>query len=37
VGEAIERHMDSRRLETMRMVEREERDGIRALFGEAPC
>ncbi|MBA2692324.1 MAG: hypothetical protein H0U65_07510 [Rubrobacter sp.] len=35
VGEAIERHMDSRRLEVMRMIEREERDGIRALFGGA--
>ncbi len=32
---AIEQHMDPRRLETMRMVEREERDGIRKLFGSA--
>lgn len=35
VRAAIERHMDPRRLETMRMVESEERDGIRALFGGA--
>lgn len=35
VRSAIERHMDPRRLEMMRMVEREERDGIRAIFGGA--
>lgn len=32
---AIERHMDPRRLELLRMVEQEEREGIRALFGGA--
>ena len=35
VGEAIERHMDSRRLDFLRMVEKEEREGIRALLGGA--
>jgi GNAT superfamily N-acetyltransferase len=35
VGEAIERHMDPRRLAFLRMVEQEERDGIRALLGAA--
>lgn len=35
VSEAIEQHMDPRRLSTLRMIEREERDGIRALFGGA--
>jgi hypothetical protein len=33
VRDAIERHMDPRRLELLRMVEQEEREGIRALFG----
>ena len=33
VREAIERHMDPRRLALLRMVEHEEREGIRALFG----
>lgn len=33
VREAIEQHMDPRRLSTLRMIEREERDGIRKLFG----
>jgi hypothetical protein len=35
VKEAIERHMDPRRLAFLRMVEQEERDGIRALLGGA--
>jgi hypothetical protein len=35
VREAIEQHMDPRRLSTLRMIEREERDGIRKLFGGA--
>jgi 5S rRNA maturation endonuclease (ribonuclease M5) len=35
VRDAIERHMDPRRLELLRMVEQEEREGIRALFGGA--
>ena len=35
VREAIERHMDPRRLAFLRMVEEEERDGIRALLGGA--
>jgi GNAT superfamily N-acetyltransferase len=35
VGEAIERHMDPRRLAFLRMVEQEERDGIKALLGAA--
>jgi GNAT superfamily N-acetyltransferase len=35
VGEAIERHMDPRRLAFLRMVEQEERNGIRALLGAA--
>jgi hypothetical protein len=35
VREAIERHMDPRRLAFLRMVEQEERDGIRALLGGA--
>ncbi len=35
VRDAIERHMDQRRLSTLRMVEREERNGIRSLFGGA--
>lgn len=35
VRETIERHMDPRRLSTLRMIEREERDGIRNLFGGA--
>jgi len=33
VREAIERHMDPRRLAVLRMVEQEERDGIRELLG----
>ena len=33
VRAAIERHMDSRRLALLRMVEEQERDGIRALLG----
>ena len=33
VRDAIERHMDPRRLELLRMVEQEERAGIRVLFG----
>ena len=35
VREAIERHMDPRRLAFLRMVEQEEREGIRALLGGA--
>ena len=35
VREAIEQHMDPRRLSMLRMIEREERDGIRKLFGGA--
>ena len=35
VRDAIERHMDPQRLELLRMVEQEEREGIRALFGGA--
>jgi hypothetical protein len=35
VSEAIERHMDPRRLAFLQMVEEEERDGIRALLGGA--
>ena len=35
VREAIEQHMDPRRLSTLRMIEREERDGLRKLFGGA--
>jgi hypothetical protein len=35
VREAIERHMDPRRPAFLRMVEQEERDGIRALLGGA--
>lgn len=35
VREAIERHMDPRRLEIQRIAEREEREGIRALLGGA--
>jgi hypothetical protein len=35
VRDAIERHMDPRRLALLRMVEQEEREGIRALFGGA--
>jgi hypothetical protein len=35
VKEVIERHMDSRRLELLRMIEQEEREGIRKLFGSA--
>jgi hypothetical protein len=35
VREAVERHMDPRRLAFLRMVEEEERDGIRALLGDA--
>ena len=35
VREAIERHMGPRRLAFLRMVEEEERDGIRALLGGA--
>jgi len=35
VREAIERHMDPRRLDLLRMVEEAERDGIRALLGGA--
>jgi hypothetical protein len=35
VSEAIERHMDPRRLAFLRMVEEEEREGIRALLGGA--
>jgi hypothetical protein len=35
VREAIERHMDPRRLAFLQMVEEEERDGIRALLGGA--
>ena len=35
VREAIERHMDPRRLSKLRMIEHEERDGIRKLFGGA--
>ena len=35
VRDAIERHIDPRRLALLRMVEQEERDGIRALFGGA--
>jgi hypothetical protein len=35
VREAIERHMDPRRLALLQMVEEEERDGIRALLGGA--
>lgn len=32
--EAIERHMDTRKLEQLKMVEREEREGIAALMGD---
>jgi hypothetical protein len=32
VREAIERHMDPRRLAFLRMVEKEEREGIKALL-----
>jgi hypothetical protein len=35
VRDAIERHMDPRRLAFLRMVEQEEREGIRALLGGA--
>jgi len=35
VRAAIERHMDPRRLEMLRMIEQEEREGIRKLFGSA--
>ncbi len=35
VRDAVERHMDPRRLSTLRMIEREERDGIRKLLGGA--
>jgi hypothetical protein len=35
VREAIERHIDPRRLAFLRMVEQEEREGIRALLGGA--
>jgi hypothetical protein len=35
VREVIERHMDPRRLAFLRMVEQEERDGIRAVLGGA--
>ena len=35
VRDAIERHMGPQRLELLRMVEQEEREGIRALFGGA--
>src|SRR5215203_1617916 len=35
VSEAIERHMEPRRLAFLQMVEEEERDGIRALLGGA--
>lgn len=35
VREATERHMDPRQLDLLRMVEEEERDGIRALLGGA--
>ena len=33
IKEAIERHMDPTRLEMLRMIEQEEREGIRKLFG----
>jgi hypothetical protein len=33
VRAAVERHMDPRRLTLLRMVEEQERDGIRALLG----
>ncbi len=35
VAGAIEQHMDSRRLDFLRMVEKEEREGIKALLGGA--
>ncbi len=35
VREVIEQHMDPRRLRALRIIEREERDGIRKLFGGA--
>lgn len=35
VRDAIESHVDPRRLELMRMIEEEEREGIRALMGGA--
>ena len=35
VRESVERHMDARRLEVLRMVEQEERQGLVQLFGGA--
>lgn len=35
VRDSVERHMDARRLEVLRMVEQEERQGLIELFGGA--